>query len=248
MEFGVHLGIHEVDAQRDGAPQGGGTLRADWDGGTGSAWSGSWVNQAPGLQRGVRDPVIIPLRSAAIPMVVTGGDIDNRTGTSTVWGEPAIMPLPPGRSPGLLAYSSFHLPQTKYTVSMDRDANPGAVTVTPGVGPGGYWLESQRDGYDRDWSNMTFLSVVFDPPGSAGTDNSLQHLMQESLAVVPDGAEADINVLVVRTGETHRVTLEPGVWRVRFSLEDGLSAVRAHEHQHVRRFEDGHAATARLGL
>lgn len=237
--FGIFGGVHALNARRQGTPANDiGALRPDFGGGVTYEWSGLWANPVPGAEPNRLNPYayvygspspygysynVLHVNSATVPMVVEGGDLDNRSG-GTVTGESAVIPYPPGEVAVSAIALHVYIPETNYRAEMT--IRPGnAATVTPTVRPGGYWLESTRNGYDRDWSNVTYANVFTD----TGTQRPLPEgvaLVQGGLALVPPGMAGEIEAIDAATGRTERMPLGPGVWRVRFTADEGLSAVK----------------------
>jgi hypothetical protein len=234
MTFGFGVGVHTLRADRSGPPVNSqGSVRPDWDGGIARLWSGNWVNAAPAGEPNALNPLahgyraleplgygygILHITEAAIPMVVTDGDVDNRSGSSPVVGQAVqFQGMLSGQTAKFVAALNLYLTATKYQTDLDLSGQ--TVTVTPKVGAGGYWLQSSGEGYDRDWSNMTCVSVV-SYQGAGRTEVSV-----EGAVVVPRGAAGDLNVLDVVTGQTRRVHLTAGAWTLEFGSR-GISVSR----------------------
>lgn len=236
MSFGVSAGAHTLDAGRKGPPVGPeGVVAPDWNGGTVHRWSGTWANVVPAAEPNAVNPqnYLAPIYgygvldgiAATIPMVATGGDVDNRSGGSPESGEPAVIDLFPAECASSAIWINVFLAQTKYSAGLSSLLNcPSAATLTPNVGAGGYWLRSTRDGYYRDWSNVTFLSIAATDRGQPGRDVVPVHRV---VALVPAGAAAEALAVDVATGREYRAALTPGTWVVTLT-SDGLAVDTLH--------------------
>lgn len=236
---GVVAGIGELSADREAEPQNDlGTVHADWNGNSSVAWSGLWANNAPGgepnavnyakYKRDVENGAlgaagypggygpfpVTAMTSATIPVIARGGDIDNRGG-SLREGSPVTIRVPQGHSFAGAGTFTFWMAETGYRHT--QSSSPEGLTITPQMDPGGVWMESSQNGYDRDWANLHIVTVFSTELGRQ-IDGGL---LAESAVVVPEGARGAVDFLGV-DGSSIRRRLSPGEWRVTLSPE-GLS-------------------------
>ncbi|MGH2691827.1 MAG: hypothetical protein ACRDHM_04920 [Actinomycetota bacterium] len=237
---GAVAGIGELSADREGPPQNEqGRIVADWNGNTSVAWSGLWANTLPGgepnalnhakYKRDVENAAlgaagypggygpfpVTAMTSATIPVISRGGDMDTRGG-GLLEGEPVTIRVPAGHTFAGAGTFTFWMGQTKYGHA--QASSPEGLTITPQMEPGGVWMESTQDGYDRDWANLHVV-VVFSTELGREFDGGM---IAESVAVVPEGARGAVDFLDADGGSIHR-NLSPGVWRVTLS-PGGVSA------------------------
>ena len=169
------------------------------------------------------EPLVVSAEiwSTVFPVVVEGGDIDNRAGEGHIAGQPVTVDLPGHRTVRFFVVGYLYVLATEFDVVTEW-TDRGA-TLTPRVGPGGYWLESSGHGYDRDWANLMAVSATLLEPDDDGGDTA-SHV--ESVLVVPDGAGAGVVLVDVQARTIQRLSLPAGTWRIRGS-PDGLRAVPA---------------------
>jgi hypothetical protein len=193
-------------AKRKGPPRNdAGRLQPDWSGRVTSGWFDVSVGSA-------RDATAAAPRyggfthGANIAWVVTGGDLDNRDGSSAVNGTHAVVRVPRGERIAWGFAAASILEDTKFDFDVDTDAT--TLTVSPKVEPGGYWLRSTRRGYDRDWTTSTSVFVV---TGGEGADPENGVTAMTTVRVVPPGTTTLVQYF--RPGApARRVVLAPGVW------------------------------------
>lgn len=224
MVFGSGAGVATVRARRDGLPENSnGAVASDWEGGLMRTWSGTWANLAPFAEPNALNPgpytdvrLSTPRHNyaAVMPMVAAGGDVDNRNGEGQLLGPPVTFAMPPGQCPSSALWFNVFVTVTKYSSALSSlDGCPGTVQLTPRVGPGGYWLESARDGYDRDWSNVTYLAFIAHEQG-AGTAALSEETWHQAAVLIPPGTSGEAHAVDATTGRHRSVPLSPGSWLV----------------------------------
>lgn len=234
MALGATSDAHTDEPQGTDGVRVEGALTTDWQGEVALTWSGIWASSAPAAEpnevhrvdQEAREalglsPVRYPLAygaSAAVPMIVEGGDIDNREGQSPVYGEPITVPLPDAWETGggsMITIGARDAP-TEYAWNFTT-TDEGAL-IEPRIEPGGYWLESSIDGYDREWSPHVHMVTAgardYAPQGSG-----LGPFVEETLTMAP-GKQANVQIF---DGEGQTLAeediSEPGTWGITFDGE-----------------------------
>lgn len=225
-QWGIVANIGNTNGGHEGLPsQSGGVLTTDWDGSVPMTWSDNWPNPAPGLEpyatRSARSQTPSSggnpryLAKANAPIIVTGGDIDNRDGDAAVEGHPIVMQLPGDLEvshASLLTMSAIGAP-TNYAWKWLTDFDAGTVAVVPRIEPGGYWLESTIDGYDRRWSpHAHVLGIVAEKPEDVG--GSGDGVIERQDIVVSPGSQATLEAVDASGTLFARRHLPAGEWQV----------------------------------
>lgn len=232
---GAVAGLGELSADGEASPRNDtGRIVADWDGSRSVAWSGLWANNLPagepnalnyakykrdvenaaltaaGYPGGYGPYPLTAMTAATIPVVAEGGDIDTARE-----GQPFTVRVPEGHSFAGAGTFTFWMSETNYRFA--SDSSPDGLTITPRMDPGGVWMESTENGYDRDWANLHVVVVFSTEYGRPFDGGSVA----ESVVVVPDGARGAVDFLDAEGGAIHR-NLPPGEWRVTLS-PDGVN-------------------------
>lgn len=233
VHVGVAIAALSAHTDKEGEPTNtDGALAVDWDGSTATAWSTTFANRAPagepnswnhadllrtGPLRQMSPPAGQLLQTAyAVPLIASGGDIDNRHGDAPMVGPATTFSAPANHTvAGIVtsrtAPSEANATFTNTVNSGDSGVGLDSVTVTPAVGPGGYWLQSTRDGYKRDWAGG-YRAVVVSRPSAAGP---IDNFAWEQVVTVPRGFTTELD-FVTPHGDDDQVRLRvPGTYRVR---------------------------------
>lgn len=236
---GAVAGIGELSVDREADPQNDqGRVHADWNGNRSVTWSGLWANNLPGgepnalnyakYKRDAENAAlgaagfpggygpfpVIATTAATIPVIAKGGDMDSRGG-SLREGNPVTISVPNGHTFSGAGTFTFWMAETKY--KHVQSSSPQGLTITPQMEPGGVWMESTQNGYDRDWANLHVVTVFSTELGRQ-IDGGM---IAESAVVVPEGARGAVDFLDAEGSTTHR-SLSPGHWSVTLSPE-GIS-------------------------
>lgn len=236
VHYGLPVGIGGTGGGHDGLPSRvGGALGTDWDGTLALAWSATWANAAPGLEPNTLGPDpswtdggsdVRYLASAVVPLVVTGGDIDNRDGDEPIVGDSIVVEVPSGlvmTGSSMITFGASESP-TNYSWEYATDPAAGTRTITPSVGPGGYWLQSTIDGYDRRWSpHAHFVSIgARDPAHTSAQDGVVLH----HDVIVSPGEQATVEAFDAAGVRFAHRQLTPGAWQVQIDLDTEQVQVR----------------------
>lgn len=137
----------------------------------------------------------------SIPVTASRGDIDNRASDASVFGQPVEVRAPAGHQLTRVTHS-FVAPgqaQPDYLDVADRGElglDLDKVTLTPMVGPGGYWLDAR----DRnDWKGY-FLVVLDSVPAT----DSITRTYGEVTMSAPPGTYAEARTITRLFGRAPR--------------------------------------------
>jgi hypothetical protein len=243
VHAGVGTALLSTAALEDRAPvNNSGEMELDWLGGTARAWSTTVANQAPAGEPNASNPAeayrVGPLGDLygsratlqtiyAVPITVAAGDIDNRDGAVGVTGPAITLTAPTGYSVtrvviAATAPSAANVTFGRQTHSTDTGLGLTAVTLRPTIAPGGYWLESSRDGYFRDWAGGVKAVVFSSPSGQLATTAQVDAY---EIRVAP-GYTTAVDLFDTK-GWVDRVMLTtPGVYRTGLDRTGRLTAKR----------------------
>lgn len=245
VHAGVAISTLSAHTRREGLPvNGAGGLDVDWDGSAATAWSTTFANRAPagepnawntdelhrtGSLRQSFSPTGQILQTAyAVPLIAHGGDIDNRHGDAPVAGPPTTFAGPQGHTVSGI-YTAVTTPShAKATIARTVNRGPSglsleSVTLTPSVGVGGYWLESSRDGYNRDWAGGYHAVVISrQSPERALTDVDFSQTI-----TVPVGFTMHVS-FIGPGGVDDAQVMESGAYRIRM-VDGRMRATRIVE-------------------
>ncbi|MDQ3952587.1 MAG: hypothetical protein M3279_06460 [Actinomycetota bacterium] len=207
--YGFTMNAGSVHTARQRPPRhAAGTLAARWGGSTAESWTQvettpvPLAEPAPPGSPGLAPMGTVHQREAAIPVMATGGDVDNRSGQETLWGHPIRVPVPEASASQTVLSSWTAPPKSRYVAEVETSGRH--VTITPGIEPGGYLLRGRMRGYSWDWVVHQDVSVVTPFASRA------RGLRVGRTIIAPRGAATCVAVL----SATHDVTrcVRPGLW------------------------------------
>ena len=191
-----------------------GTLSWDWDGTWAEGWSNIDSFRAPGIRYATDS--IYSTETALYPGAY-GGDLDNRSGRKRIRGPKWFMDLPQTRGIYFVFWGSSAPPKSKFHPESGFTADGRRFYLRPTIGPGGYLLEAETDGYYREWQPA--LSVGGHFFGVRPEDVNEPRPAMQRVFTIPRGSVGHIGVAAT-TGEIERFRVAPGIWEVTATAND----------------------------
>ena len=137
------------------------------------------------------DAALITARS--IPFVVSGGDIDNTSGSAPIAGPTMDIRPPEGKT--FARVGTILLSPEEAQIEVETVVDRGetgltleGVSITPRIAVGGVWLESVRDGYVWDWGGHVSVTTAI-------SDVLIPATGYVQTVTVPDGLAALVHVI-----------------------------------------------------
>lgn len=202
--FGIGMSAASVHSREKRKPRDDhGRLGWDWDGAWAEAWSTKDEQMAPATDRTAIQPVL--QQESVLYVRASGGDVDNRDGTTAVKGRRWILDLPDHEF-GFIFSGASYPPETKYRTRAGFTED-GRFFMRPTIRPGGYMLEGTTDEYFRDWQAAELLSV-----GLFGTQPEEDPGARRLFTFAP-GTKGAI-VAATTLGRIERFVVAPGTWEL----------------------------------
>jgi hypothetical protein len=201
-----------------------------WSGETNEGWSYTYANAAPYAEPNTLNPTV-PLKqitspildgpsskwnrlnwisahttSLVVPWFSRDGHIDNRSGSSDIQGSPVEIKTLRGMQPVTWLLQTIWPTVSKF--ALDSPFDDAGITITPKVRPGGYLLESSGQGFERDWSPVTFYRAT-----TVRVGEPIPEMRSTNFIVVPPGTRNSI-VVGLASGRVVKRTLGAGSWQI----------------------------------